>query len=504
MKSYNGKEIRFSFLNRMWNKTIKISSISKLLLVFYLISLIPVFYISKYNFPSVDDFSNGATLKRLLENGASLSVIIFELFKDVCYEYVNMEGRFVSAFLLYINPASFGEEFYFVTPILTLGVLTVSTISFVWVFFKMFFNASPQEIVCIAAVWLFLAIQFLPSAVQGFFWYTGVGAHTFFYLATLIMYTMGILLLYDRKNNRLVIRLLMILLAFIVGGGSYTSAILTFFVFVMLVVLGYNKKWDSKVLYPYFLVFCVTFITNVLAPGNCVKTDGISIGVIEAIIKAVCFAVESIEKWLNLPLILAVVFLFPVFRGIIKDTRFIFKKPQLVLFFSFCLLVVQFLPHAYALGTIGPARLLNVIYFYFIFAILFNAFYFMGWLYQKTYVENAEPDTNPRYKGYTWGFLLIEAGLMLLCCIALRKEFPSTTLASVYSLMTGEAEQYAKENGDRLVLLHDENRKEVVLVPYSCKPMLLYWDDGGEDPDDWRNNAMEEFYEKKSIIVKAD
>lgn len=75
-------------------------------------------------------------------------------------------------------------------------------------------------------------------------------------------------------------------------------------------------------------------------------------------------------------------------------------------------------------------------------------------------------------------------------------------MAAVYSIATGESQNYHKENQERLFVLKDENQKDVELKAHRYKPMILFWDDGNEEPENWRNEVMAGFYGKETVVVK--
>lgn len=51
-------------------------------------------------------------------------------------------------------------------------------------------------------------------------------------------------------------------------------------------------------------------------------------------------------------------------------------------------------------------------------------------------------------------------------------------------------------------LLYDDSIQDVELQELSVKPYVLYFDDITNNPDDWRNTAVAEYYNKSSVILK--
>jgi hypothetical protein len=76
-----------------------------------------------------------------------------------------------------------------------------------------------------------------------------------------------------------------------------------------------------------------------------------------------------------------------------------------------------------------------------------------------------------------------------------------STYAAYVSLRAGEVQQYHREYLDRLEILNGEEKK-VSLPEFTQKPRLLYFDDITEDPYDWRNAAVANWYQKDTVILQ--
>lgn len=475
---------------------------SRLLIIFFVMEIVPLILIAKYNFPSVDDYSFSVATKNIWEAKNSFRQVIIIAMNEAYEKYYSWQGCYATNFLLGLNPIIFGTEFYFVVPIFILLCLVLSTLFFTFVVFKGVFEASNEQAIIISIIWLSLDIQFLPSAVQGFYWYTSVIPYTFFYCLSLILYT-EMLRVMQKENHSKFSFMEMCILAFVLGGGWYISGVLTFVVFS--IFGGYcfihrNNKW--KIYCVPFLIFTIAFICNFLAPGNSVR-KGIReySTILVTISKALLFSIESADKWFSILVIIALTFAMPVLINITKKTKIQFRYPMLISILSIATFIVQFCPHAYALGTIGPDRLLNVIYFSYVFLIMFNLFYWLGWLLKKNEGDLSERSLGDEKK-YPITLVIVCGLLLMMSCLALKDYYPASSLAAVNSLISGEAKQYGMENQERLLVLEDDTQEEVVLKDYTSKPMLLFWDDGVSDPSDWRNDAMSMFFNKDSVVVE--
>ena len=495
----NCKNIIMS-IDKIMRKSISEQTLRNLLTYIFIGSLIPLFFIAKYNFPSVDDFSNGMATKNIWQESNNIFLLIKQAAIHAYQSYFSWDGRFVACFLFALNPIIFGEKFYIFVPIIIISIFIASNLFFLYVVFGKIFQANSKQWGMVALVELFLSIQFLPSAVQGFYWYTGAVLYTVIYSISLFLYGIIILLIINEEEisnkKRIMYGCLISLLSFFIGGAEYVSAIRTFFVYLIIIVFQIIRRCNYKIyIFPYIL-FLISFAMNILAPGNQVRGEGkMSTGLIRPIYLMIVYAIEKLNYWLNLPMILLCICSIPIFINIIRKSKCKFRFPIIISIISFALYGIQFFPHAYALSSIGPDRLLNVIYFTFIFLVLFNLFYWLGWLYQKN-IRVIKGSDHSRYT------ICIIGVLLLLCFVGLKAEFPSTSVAAVYSIVIGESQNYHKENQERLSLLKDESQKNVVLKAHKYKPMILFWDDGDEEPKNWRNEAMAGFYGKETVIVK--
>lgn len=486
-------------------KKVKISEnkICTMLVIALILQIIPMLFIAKYNFPSVDDFSDGKLLKYALEEQNTFGTVLVLIFKEMYRYYMELEGRFVSIFFVYLQPASFGEKFYFVVPYIMLSIIVIADFLACNAIFGKLFGANRKEIAIISIVWISVSIQLLPSAVQSFYWYTGAVAYVPYYSLSLCSIYLSLLYLKGKNTQKNILYLIFnSIIAFIIGGGSFVSAILILLldvIIIFLLIINGSKKWKALCI-PFF-VLTFTLVIAVTAPGNKGRMGGESIGIIATIWKAINFAVESANSWLSISVIIAMIFLVPILWKIAYSASFSFRYPALVTIISCGLYAAQFCPHAYGLGTNGPARLTNIIFFSFIFFLIFNLFYWLGWLNKKWKILNEVLGISCN-GSYSLIFVIIIVMGLGLSCNALRNQFPPTSIAAIYSLVTGEAEQYYNENQERLILLKDDTQLEVTLKEHTKKPCILFWDDGGEDPDDWRNKVMAYFYGKDSVVIK--
>lgn len=244
-----------------------------LMISVFIIELIPMLLIARYNFPSVDDFGFGKVMKQALEERLTVRPVISRIAGEIYRNYMEWEGRSAAVFFNCLQPASFGEKFYFIVPYIMLSLLTIADLFLCNVIFGKFFGANRREIIIISIVWLSISIQLLPSAVQAFYWYTGAAAYVIFYSLSLVHH--ALLLLYIKEENKwknISYIILNSFLVFMVARGEYTSGMLILLCYIMLIcvlIVNKNKKWRALCI-PFFVFVC-NFAATVKAPGNTVR-----------------------------------------------------------------------------------------------------------------------------------------------------------------------------------------------------------------------------------------
>lgn len=73
------------------------------------------------------------------------------------------------------------------------------------------------------------------------------------------------------------------------------------------------------------------------------------------------------------------------------------------------------------------------------------------------------------------------------------------------SLVNGKAARYDREADARVALIMEADEDEVIeLAPFTVKPKVLFFEDIDRSPDNWKNQAMAEYYGRKGIILKEE
>ena len=195
------------------------------LIVVFLFLLIPLLLIAQYAVPCADDFNYGVLTHRAWETEHSVSSVLAAAGAQVADSYQQWQGTFAAIFLMALQPAVFGEQYYVFGPVLMYAVFICGTFFFCWALFRKFFGAGKCQFLILSVVWTSLCLQMPPSALEGFYWFNGSVFYTFFFSISLFFY--GLVILYlqsDSQKKKTVYFILLCFLAILIGGSIYTFA----------------------------------------------------------------------------------------------------------------------------------------------------------------------------------------------------------------------------------------------------------------------------------------
>ena len=467
-----------------------------LLLAALLLFLIPMLAIAKYDVPAADDFSFSCETHAAVTAGGSVFDILSGAAEKAEKVYYTWQGSFSAVFLMAFQPAIWGLNYY----ALTTWVMVFSLLGGIFFLFQRVlhsvFGVSGYIAGIAAAVASLACTQFLPSPNQSFYWYNGSVYYTFTFAVMLVLFAVAEGYLLYGGGWRVAAAALLCL---IIGGSNYITALFTSISGAMLLaVLAWKKdrRWAALLL-PYVFLLGA-FLLSIRAPGNAVRqglfTD--HPGALEAVLLSFRSAAKNIVEWADLRYISCMVFLVPILWAGAAESGFSFPLPGAVSAFSFCLFSSLFTPHLYALGSDGPERLKNILYFSFLLFSILNLFWWLGWINKKK-----RPSSDNC--GISVGALCVFSGLAAVClaCSVLFFHGTLTSVAAVSELRSGEAQRYYAQAEERQMILENPEISDCEFEPFSSEPYILYFTDMTEDPASYENEDTAHFYGKNSIVV---
>lgn len=537
--------------------------LSHLLIVIYVLSLIPVLVIGKYDYPSADDFSMGLGTRLVYEATGSLLAVAGKILSETARYYRTWIGYFTSCLFTTVSPATFGEDWYALTPAVILLALHVGVAVFFYALMEKALGMNRYVRRCMTVLALFLMVQRMPEGslrVEAFYWYSGAGNYTLtfsaglLYLAFYVLSVCGV-----RRKNRSLFLALACIMGFLAGGGNYLSALSFAVVSVLFAVYLVNMKIrqgeNSRMgrlcvigrLLPAAFYLC-GFAVSCLSPGNRIRGgEAEGYGALKSILLSLYYTLSyPLNQWMNWAVLLILALAGVIFwmgfaesgglganagagsaaasekpeekvRGAAASEtcsgaqavqlRFAAPFPAAVLAYGIVSCVVT--PALYAQGNMDAGRIQSTFWLHAVLVLLLLEWYLVGGLYRRFSKEqNASAVSCLRnasaascLRNGAGGFVRAILLFFIVFSLLAVKGNPDfyTGTSAVSELLDGSAAQYGRENEERLRILKNPREQDAVLPRYTVQPNLLYFEDVSEDPDDWINQKMSEYYGKNSI-----
>lgn len=531
-------------------KSCDLRRLSYFLIVIYALSLIPVLVIGKYDYPSADDFSMGLGTRLVYEATGSLLAVAGKILSETVRYYRTWIGYFTSCLFTTVSPATFGEAWYALTPAVILLALHVGVAVFFYVLMEKALGMNRYARRCMTVLALFLMVQRMPEGslrVEAFYWYSGAGNYTLtfsaglLYLAFYVLSVCGV-----RSKNRSLFLVLACIMGFLAGGGNYLSA-LSFAVVSVLFAVYLVKRKIGRLL-PAAFYLC-GFAVSCLSPGNRIRGgEAEGYGALKSILLSLYYTLSyPLNQWMNWAVLLILALAGVIFwmgfaeiefsganakaggaaasekagetvRGAAApekagsgaqavQLRFAAPFPAAVLAYGIVSCVVT--PALYAQGNMDAGRIQSTFWLHAVLVLLLLEWYLVGGLYRRFSKEqNASAVSCLRnasaascLRNGAGGFVRAILLFFIVFSLLAVKGNPDfyTGTSAVSELLDGSAAQYGRENEERLRILKNPREQDAVLPRYTVQPNLLYFEDVSEDPDDWINQKMSEYYGKNSI-----
>ena len=532
-----------------------IRRLSHLLIVIYALSLIPVLVIGKYDYPSADDFSMGLGTRLVYEATGSLFAVAGKILSETARYYRTWIGYFTSCLFTTVSPATFGEAWYALTPAVILLALHIGVVVFFYALMEKALGMNRYVRRCMTVLALFLMVQRMPEGslrVEAFYWYSGAGNYTLtfsaglLYLAFYVLSVCGV-----RRKNRSLFLVLACIMGFLAGGGNYLSALSFAVVSVLFAIYLVNMKIrqgeNSRMgrlcvigrLLPAAFYLC-GFAVSCLSPGNRIRGgEAEGYGALKSILLSLYYTLSyPLNQWMNWAVLLILALAGVIFwmgfaeiefsganagargaaasekpgekvRGAAASEktdsgaqavqlRFAAPFPAAVLAYGIVSCVVT--PALYAQGNMDAGRIQSTFWLHAVLVLLLLEWYLVGGLYRR-FSKEQNVSAAPCLRNGAGGFVRAILLFFLVFSLLAVKGNPDfyTGTSAVSELLDGSAAQYGRENEARLRILKNPGEQDAVLPRYTVQPNLLYFEDVSEDPGDWINQKMSEYYGKNSI-----
>ena len=476
-----------------------------LLTVLFVLQIIPILYLGRFNHPTSDDFKYGAYSHTAWQETGSLAAVVEAAAKGVAEDYRTWQGSYSALFLMRLEPTVFGEKYYGLVPFIMLGLLTAGTLYFMRTLCKVVLRSGTLHYISMSMLILSFCVQFSPVASEQFFWYNSSVYYNAFH--ALLLFYLGWLVRFGYQGKKRYI-VYMAAGGFLIGGGNYVTAL--FLVVSHATALGLlwfvkRRKEFWAVLF-LWLEFLACFAISAAAPGNGIRGAEIAgYGAVSSIIRSLLQGVRYYMAWLDKWWLLGALIMLPMMLGLIRKTSFQFPWPGFVLLYLYGAFSAMSCPTFYALGSTGPGRIINIIYDSFLVVSYIQTFYLLGYICRRW--KDAVTDAPKQKERLRRLFVTLYNGAVVSLCMSLLLAgniLDMTTVTACKVWVKGEGKQYDLEYRERLAVLEDETVTDVVFAPYTVEPELVFIADGTEDPSFVNNREWADFYGKNSLVIRTE
>lgn len=475
--------------------------LSCLVIVAFLLSLIPVFYLCGYVHASGDDYHYGT-----LPHAAWLDThSLWETLKAAGQTVINFwhgwQGTWFTMFLMSLQPEVFSPNAYWIVPIVMICINVFAT-SLLTRYLLVKRIGMDKSSWCLLNVLMMIAMfQFFPRVKSAIFWWNGAVHYIVpWVLAMLAIY--GFFGYIDKKKAGY--WWLAFLSLFCLGGSSYLAALLAPIILVyLLIIYGKSKKHSWWLVIP-LAVEMIGLVISFIAPGNSVRGGegfGFSAGKVFATI-GMCFmeGLQTIGSYLtDMPFL----FLFFLMAAIVAweafnhdRPAFDFSWPGLFVVLMFCTWCAMFAPQIYSASEVSGG-VPNTIFQVFVITVFADIVYMLGWIYKKCERAQKEISIN-KFRRFSYPALVVVALIILVLGKGTLKQ---TTFYNCVSYITsGRADDYKIQMEERLAILLDDTQLDVELPEMNPDQGPLMHMEVMEDPEAWTSTVVRNFYRKERVV----
>lgn len=531
-----GKNKKNISLPVMMDKCLEISSsiitpkrLFYFLVVLYIASLLPIFRIGCYDYPVADDYTFGAACRSVWVESHSAAAVFVRALKRAWEYYVNWAGCMSSSFFMALQPGVFGESLYKVTPVLMVGIISLGNAYIMHVVFVRLLKCNRYIVHSITALMLFVMIQRMPEPAEGLFWYNGALHYMFMHGISLFFYGLLISAVIKKDRRRKCFTFILAAVpGFIAAMGNYMTALnagIILALIILALIMGKNLMEQWFIVIPSG-IFYVSFILNIIAPGNAVRAaDSAGMNPLKSIFASFYYVLDyCVGDWSGWVELVLVVIVATLFWNVSGNIDFDFPYPLLVVFLNYCILAAMITPPLFGTGNIEAGRIKSLIYIMYILILTVTVCYVTAWLRKKwdgkkgavnTAGAADVSDTNLMGKeGGGENAISPDSKIVIMCCVIFLlvgsvlciipdNEYYTCSMAAA-DILNGNAAAYGEAMQERIRMYNSGAGMDVEVPPLPVRPRLLCTSDISEDGGDWINLGVCRFYGLNSLKVKKD
>lgn len=478
-----------------------------------LLIVIPMTYISKYMWPVSDDFELSIWTKEAYVTTGSVWQVLKRAWDLVVYKYFNWQGAYSSIFLMALQPGIWGDEHYWMGVVLIMFSLLIGIFALSYVLMVKHGKAPKSVWLTITSLVTFAWFLRVMYTEEAFYWWTGASYYTGFY-AWGMMIVAAMLCFYTdwerySKGKRCFSYIAGALACLFVAGGNFPTSLMLVLIGIGLVASAfYHKKKSRSVLTVYTASILAGLLISVLAPGNHTHmTNDFEADrtAIEAIFISIRDGLGYIASWTNISVIMMFVFLLPFIWQLVRSCGCQFRLPVVVTILSGGVYLAEYAPVSYAFGGYAPGRMINLYYINYFWLLLFNVFYWLGWIDKVLERKQEQKLRVFAEKQNKWQptYVCIVGILFLLSTV--KVGVTNTNLYWVYlELYKGYYQQLDEFIEERVMYFEQHQGEDVTVERIPYESVITYFSDLFPDKGHVVNSAVAEYYGVNSVSLKEE
>ncbi len=346
-------------------KKYKSKIISAIAILIIIVSVLPLIYYFRFAVLGGDDFLYGRETFHTLQDGGSYFDALKIAFKETADTYMHWQGTFFSVFLMYFHPGIFSLSLYR-TVLLILFLLSIASPCIAAFTLNKYYLKAPKEYIwVILASYIFVVTQYMPSIYQAYYWYNSTIYYQFTFSISLLF--VAAFVKYrncKKKPARIFLIVSLFIMGVMIGGSNFPLGLVMALAAVIYIIASYIKKLEKRTMDTIILGFFISvFLLNVLAPGNGSRqaAHSLSPGLFSAAFDSVRDMLIETPIWLKSTITMGIVCaLLPLSKKITENSNLKFIHPLIAGGIISILLLTQYFPVEYGLGSKGPARVENL------------------------------------------------------------------------------------------------------------------------------------------------
>ena len=459
--------------------------------IVFLVSLIPILYLSGYVHATGDDYGYGARTHQMWLSTHSV-------WQTVQHYWIGWQGTWFTIFLMSLQPEVFWDNGYWIVPWIMLALTIFSTLYLTEYVMVQKLRLPKATWISCTLILLLAMIQYFPSTKSVIFWYNGTAHY-------IIPYSMALVAIRccwsfaDRKRKKDWIAAFICMA--LLGGASYLAPLLVLIAVAYLILCEWKTKKHVFYLCIPVAAELAGLIVSYLAPGN-KSRGGEDFGIhglliVKTILECFVDGAKQIFLYLFktpfilLCLVVIAVLLVNAFQKV--RPTFDFPYPVIVAVAMFCMYCAMYAPGVYA-GVELSGGVPNTIYQVFLMTVFITVIYTVGWMNHHF----CKDEKMGKIKKAVCGGLLM---LALFLILVEKGTLKSSTSYQCYDyIVSGQADDYKAQMEERLSLLRNPELKNVELPAMNSDQGPLMHMEVMEDPNEWTNTVVKQFFGKESVI----